>query len=112
MAGLAGLVRLLRPDIILTLHTQGEEIYYDSPHATPSMHKMAELLAEKTGYALGEAKGTAAYGGLTEWAVRCGIPSFTFECGHGKNPLPQKDAPAIYKVMREAFYLAPQLVFL
>lgn len=112
VAALAGLVRLLRPAMILTLHTQGEEIYFDSPHATPSMHKMAEAFAHHTGYCLETATGTAAYGGLTEWAVRCGIPCFTFECGKGKNPLPQKDGPTIYETMRSALFAAPELSLL
>lgn len=110
-AALAGLVRLLHPRLILTLHTQGEEIYFDAPNASPAMHKIAQRLAALTGYTLGIAEGTAAYGGLTEWAVRCGIPSFTLECGKGKNPLPIAFAPEIYETLQDAFLCAPSLAF-
>jgi len=111
-ASLANLIRLLRPSLILTLHTQGEEIYFDAPHATPSMHRMAEGLSSLTGYRLAIAASTAAYGGLTEWAVRCGIPSFTLECGKGENPLPLSDAGEIYRRLRTALFCAPQLSYL
>jgi len=109
-AALAGLIRILHPAIILTLHTQGEEIYYDATRATPQMHKMAKHLSRLTGYALGIAEGTAAYGGLTEWAVGCGIPSFTLECGKGQNPLPLSQAPDIYESLKEALFTAPTLI--
>lgn len=111
-ASLANLVRLLRPSLILTLHTQGEEIFFDAPHATPAMHRMAEGLAALTGYRPAVAASTAAYGGLTDWAVRCGIPSFTLECGKGENPLPLSDAPDIYRRLRPALFCAPQLSYL
>ena len=111
-AALANLIRLLRPSLILTLHTQGEEIYFDAPHATPAMHRMAEGLATLTGYQPAVAASTAAYGGLTEWAVRCGIPSFTLECGKGENPLPLDGAKEMYDRLRSAFFCAPQLSYL
>ena len=111
-SALCGLVRMLRPSLILTLHTQGEEIFYDAPNATPSMHKMAEALASLSKYQTGKAEGTAAYGGLTEWAVRCGIPSFTIECGKGENPLPASCGEAIYEQVRQVFFCAPQLSLL
>lgn len=111
-ASLANLIRLLRPSLILTLHTQGEEIFFDAPHATPSMHRMAEGLAALTGYRPAVAASTAAYGGLTDWAVRCGIPSFTLECGKGENPLPLSDAAEMYRRLRKAFFCAPQLSYL
>ena len=112
VAALAGLIRILRPVAILTLHTQGEEIYYDSENATPKMHKMAHHLSALTGYTLGKTEGTGAFGGLTEWAVRCGIPSFTLECGKGQNPLPLSMAKEMYSTLRPALLTLPSLSLL
>ncbi|MBP5209349.1 MAG: hypothetical protein J6125_00655 [Clostridia bacterium] len=111
-AALVGLIRLLRPSIILTLHTQGEEIYYSRAEATPSMHRMAAELERLTGYVAADATGTAAYGGLTEWAVRCGLPCFTLECGKGQNPLPPASAPDVYARLAPALFAAPALSYL
>ena len=111
-AALATYIRILRPSLILTLHTQGEEIYYDAMNATPAMHKTAKELSRKTGYTLATAEGAAAFGGLTEWAVSCKIPCYTLECGKGKNPLPITDAPLMYQRLKNALFSLPNLSIL
>ena len=77
-------------EMILTLHTQGEEIYYTTAgHCPPESKNIARLLSQLSGYALSEPEGMASYGGLIDWAIETlGIPSFTIECGKGENPLP------------------------
>ncbi|MFA5562309.1 MAG: M14 family metallocarboxypeptidase [Eubacteriales bacterium] len=110
VAALATLVRILHPRIILTLHTQGEEIYWGAPNATPQMYRIGKKLAAMTGYRLASAEGTAAYGGLTDWAVaELGIPSYTLECGLGVNPLPLSQCSDIYITLKEALFHAPIL---
>ena len=53
-------------------------------------------------------EGAAAYGGLTDWAVgRLGIPSFTIECGEGKNPLPESAFPSAWREIRPLLFRAP-----
>lgn len=97
--------------VVLTLHTQGEEIYWKSrgnyvPGSEPSIRKLASLC----GYRLSEADGMASYGGLTDWCIEtCGIPSVTVECGKGINPLPIHDFFPIYARLREALFVAPTL---
>ena len=99
-------------DAVLTLHTQGEEIYYTSGEMTaPQSERLGKYLARSCGYALTTPQGAAAYGGFTDWYIReFGKPSFTIECGKGINPLPVSDLPMIYLRLRKAFFEFPTLV--
>ncbi|MBO5111605.1 MAG: M14 family metallocarboxypeptidase [Clostridia bacterium] len=98
--------------MILTLHTQGEEIYYSSGDCIPpSSARIAALFGRMTGYRPSRPEGMAAYGGLTDWFIQAfNRPAFTFECGRGQNPLPQNKASDIYEAIREALFTAPLLV--
>ncbi len=111
-SALCTLIRTVGPELILTLHTQGEEIYYTSGGECPrASRRIGRVISELTGYELAEPEGTAAYGGLTDWFVaEYGKPSFTIECGRGKNPLPPDDFFSIYARLRELFFRAPILV--
>ncbi|MBQ7334919.1 MAG: peptidase M14 [Clostridia bacterium] len=97
---------------VITLHTQGEEIFYRSGGKVPTGSGIiARRLSELCGYRLSEAEGAASYGGLTDWCVRaCSLPSFTLECGRGKNPLPITDFFPIYTGIRKALFRFPFLV--
>ncbi len=108
-SALASVIRRSPPAGIITLHTQGEEIYYTGGGVRLSEAvKIAGVMAEITGYRLGEPDGTAAYGGLSDWATaKMGIPSFTVECGKGKNPLPDSAILGIYRRIRDIFWLNP-----
>ena len=98
--------------MILTLHTQGEEIYYTSGGQCPPKAKnIARLLSQMTGYKVAEPTGMAAFGGLTDWAIRTlGCPAFTVECGKGENPLPASSFFSVYTAVREMLFTAPILV--
>ena len=97
--------------VVLTLHSQGEEIFFRSngkmvSGTYPAISKLSAL----TGYRLSEADGLAAYGGLTDWCLQtCNIPALTLECGKGENPLPLSDFFPIYARLREALFVAPTL---
>lgn len=98
--------------MILTLHTQGEEIYYSSGGKCPPKSKnIARLLAQMSGYTLSEAMGMASFGGLTDWAIQDkNLPSFTIECGKGVNPLPLDTHFSIYATIKEMLFTAPILI--
>jgi len=98
--------------MILTLHTQGEEIYYSSGNqVSPKSLSIGRLLSKMSGYTLAVPDGLAAYGGLTDWYIRSfNKPSFTIECGKGKNPLPLSDFLSIYSKLRELLFTAPILI--
>ncbi len=97
---------------VLTLHTQGEEIFYKSGETLPKRSEgVAKRLSNLTGYRLSVATGSASYGGLTDWCVRSpGLPSFTLECGRGVNPLPLLQFLPIYMGLREALFRFPMLL--
>ena len=112
-AALAAFLRF-QPGVraVLTLHTQGEEIYYTSGGVeAPRSREIAGKIARLTGYRLSVPEGSAAYGGLTDWCIRSlGLPSFTVECGRGENPLPASDFFGIYVTLREMLHSLPLLV--
>ena len=105
---MCNLIRALSPDVIYTFHTQGEEIFYTSGDCVlDESLRIGKLLSEKSGYALSCPEGLASYGGLTDWALtKMKIPSFTIECGLGKNPLPPSDADKIYEKIREMLFIS------
>ncbi len=97
---------------IMTLHTQGEEIFYRSHgQCAKAAPAAARHLARLTGYTLSEGEGLASYGGLTDWcAQKLSIPAFTLECGRGTNPLPYTECPNIYTGLRPALFAFPTLM--
>ena len=96
----------------LTLHTQGEEIYYKSGDNCPTnSERTAKYISAMSGYSLGKAEGMAAYGGFTDWFINeFDRPSFTLECGKGKNPLPITDLPMIYIRIRRTLFELPLIL--
>lgn len=105
-AALANLVRTLFPHSIYTLHTQGEEIYCGGGEGVGErILSVGRTLSGLSGYRLAIPNGSAAYGGLTDYAVRAlGIPSFTIECGKGENPLPPSSALLLYATLRRMLF--------
>ena len=97
---------------VLTLHSQGEEIYASSGgESLYGMAAAAKLMSSMTGYKIAEPEGTAAYGGLTDWCIKkLRRPSFTIECGKGENPLPYTELDDIYGKLRELLFTFPLLV--
>ncbi len=97
---------------ILTLHTQGEEIYYRCRgKCAKRAPAIAARLANLCGYRLSDAEGSASYGGLTDWCALEGqIPCFTLECGKGSNPLPLSDSDAIYRRLERLLFRFPTLI--
>ena len=106
--GVANFVRTMMPSAVVSLHTQGEEIYYQPKGRR--MMRLAERLAKACGYSLADPEGTAAYGGLADYCGSLGLPSFTLELGNGKNPLPEADVPRIFSQIRDAITFLPILL--
>ncbi len=109
--GLCNYIRFYREKLrlVVSLHTQGEEIYYQSGNALPTEYELAaKKVAQLCSYRLAKAEGLAAYGGLTDWCIQnLGIPALTMECGKGKNPLPLSCFFPVYTKIRETLFLAP-----
>ncbi len=105
-AALAAFIRSAMPSLVMSLHTQGEEIYYKGGGVElPGVRAVAERMAALSGYRLACPEGPAAYGGLCDFTTAdLQIPSFTLECGRGQNPLPGSDAPALYRRLKPLFF--------
>ena len=112
VAALCNLIRFSSPwKGVMTLHTQGEEIFAPPCKNAKSTAVTARRLSQLTGYKLSRADGLAAYGGLSDWcAEKMSIPAFTMECGRGKNPLPLSQISSIYTTMRASLFLFPTIL--
>lgn len=113
VSALCNFIRYNKENIsgVLSLHTQGEEIYYSSRGRLPkkSVH-VSKIISRMTGYTLNETEDTASYGGLTDWLIsEYDIPAFTLECGRGTNPLPPSEISSIYTKIRELLFTFPIL---
>ena len=107
-AAVANLVRTCAPRLVLSLHTQGQEVFFH-PN-TPSVGRLGAKLADSIGYRLSYATGSAKYGGLCDYTGSIGIPSFTLELGLGKNPLPISHAEPIYARISNALFALPTMI--
>ena len=112
VSALCNLIRFMAPwRGVMTLHTQGEEIFAPSCKESTKGVVTARRLSQLTGYKLSRAEGLAAYGGMSDWcAQKMSIPSFTMECGRGKNPLPIAQTSSIYNTIRTSLFLFPTIL--
>ena len=104
----ANLVRTINPSLTVSLHTQGEEIYF-SPR-TARVQRLSASLAADIGYRVAYPSGSAKYGGLCDYTGSLGIPSLTLELGLGKNPLPISHAEPIYSRVGGSLITLPTLL--
>ncbi len=92
---------------VLSLHSQGEVIYWQYGERTPPQARlMAEVMGMASGYALEEPDEIASHGGFKDWFIETtGRPGFTLELGCGVNPLPLSDFYDVYNTVQEALVL-------
>ena len=85
-------------DITLSLHTQGEEIYWQfKNYATNEARALGERLAAVSGYLLTAPAEFSSYAGYKDWFLQnYRRPGYTIEAGRGTNPLPISDFDKIY----------------
>ncbi|MCL2198788.1 MAG: M14 family metallocarboxypeptidase, partial [Defluviitaleaceae bacterium] len=85
-------------DVTLSLHTQGEEIYWRyADYNPPGAEEMARRLADVSGYRLEEVPEESSHGGYRDWFIKTfNRPGFTIECGLGESPLPLSQFDDIY----------------
>lgn len=86
-------------NITISLHTQGEEIYWQfEDYAPESGKKLGEKMAAASGYTLTNPKEFSNYAGYKDWFLMTyRKPGYTVEAGKGINPLPLSDFDDIYK---------------
>lgn len=98
--------------LLLTFHTQGQEIFGDCRgYYPPHGYAIGRQLARYCGYRLCRPTGGAAYGGLKDWYIEeFDSPAYTIECGRGENPLPIDNGILIYAELCRMLFRAPLLV--
>lgn len=95
-------------DLTLSLHTQGEEIYWRFLNYMPNGGKeLGEKMAAVSGYRLADPDEFSSYAGYKDWFIMTYLkPGYTIEAGRGSNPLPIKSFDNFYapvkKILLEA----------
>lgn len=98
-AAITRLCRRIAVEMLITFHSQGEEIFYEYGKNTPekALH-IAKIFSALTDYTLVKNEGLYSSGGLKDWFIEeFKRPAFTVEIGKGKNPLPLEEIDGIYE---------------
>ena len=76
--------------LTLSLHTQGEEIYWRfGSFAPPSGKELGEKMAAGSGYTLTDPVEFQSFAGYKDWFIMTYMrPGYTIEAGKGVSPLP------------------------
>lgn len=106
-AALVQLCQKINVRHLMCFHSQGEVIYWDYNNIdTLRGHKMAQIFAASSGYALDVPTALATGGGFKDWFIQTfRRPAFTVELGSGKNPLPPEMGEEIYSRVQEMMVL-------
>ena len=99
---MAAYTTLIDPALTLSLHTQGEVIYWRyMDYTPPGDAKLARRLSYASGYELEDVPDTSSHAGYRDWFIQeHNRPGFTIECGYGESPLPISDFDGIYAKVR------------
>ena len=87
------------PDLTISYHSKGEEIYYEffqDEKAKSRDEKLAQAVAKATGYQIKSTPNSS--GGYKDWCIeRLKIPALTIEVGNDRltHPIKKKDLPQI-----------------
>ncbi len=105
-------VRNIDFDMVIALHSQGREIYYDFGDLTAARSaETGAKLAEAGGYTLAKPEGIASFGGFKDWFIQeFSREGFTVEIGFGKNPLPLSVLDAEYESVAKILLTAMQCI--
>jgi len=92
------LTRSICPNITVSFHSQGEEIYCDYGKKTPRISRyISQKFADLTSYKISKPDGIASYAGYKDWFIEeFEKPGFTIELGKGENPLPISEFASCY----------------
>jgi len=95
---MAAYTTLVDPALTLSLHTQGEVIYWRyRDYMPPGAQEIAQRLSLVSNYELEDVPDESSHGGYRDWFIESfNRPGFTIECGLGESPLPISDFDGIY----------------
>lgn len=111
-SAICSLTRTINPDIVIALHSQGREIYYDYKGHVPKWgRELASIFGRMTGYKLSVPEEIASFGGYKDWFIdEFDKPGFTIEVGKGTNPLTEEQVKQAYDEMKEILIFTPLFV--
>lgn len=97
-------------DLTLSLHTQGQEIYWRFGDYEPRRGQEIGLkMAAASGYTLADPVEFQSYGGYKDWFIMTYLrPGYTIEAGIGVNPLPMSRFNAFYPPVRNILKIAQE----
>lgn len=96
-----GYTQAIDPALVLALHAQGEEIYWQFEDIfVPGAKELGERFAAVSGYALADTPYNSSFAGYKDWFIKMyRRPGYTIEVGKGENPLPLEQFPQIYQAV-------------
>ena len=96
-----GYTQAIDPALVLALHAQGEEIYWQFDDIfVPGAKELGERLAQVSGYTLADTPYNSSFAGYKDWFIKMyRRPGYTVEVGRGENPLPAEQFPEIYRAV-------------
>ena len=96
------------PAVVVALHTQGKEIYWNySDIFVPGARELGEAMAAASGYALADVPYNSSFAGYKDWFIQeFRRPGFTVEAGSGVNPLPLSQFEEIYRACQPLLNVA------
>lgn len=96
---MAGYTEYIDPALVLALHTQGKEIYWNfMDYTVPGARELGEKMAKASGYRLAEPAPNSSFAGYKDWFIKeFRRPGYTVEAGSGVNPLPLGQFDEIYR---------------
>ena len=98
---LANFLRNINPELVLALHSQGNEIYWKFADCEPAgAFELGQRLAQASGYKLSQTPPESDNAGFKDWFIQdFGRPGYTVEMGLGESPLPLSQFETIYAGM-------------
>ena len=98
---LAGYTEFISPELVIALHSQGEEIYWQFQDIqVPGAQELGERFAQISGYSLADTPYNSSFAGYKDWFIlNFRRPGYTIEVGRGINPLPIAQFPEIYRAV-------------
>ena len=98
--GLRDFTLFIKPDLTLSYHTKGEEIYFEYGQDNERLVRdgsIAKIISKRTGYKIKSTPNSV--GGYKDWCIKTGkIPSFTIEVGSDNlsHPITEENFGEIY----------------
>lgn len=95
-------------DLTVSLHTQGEEIYWRFGSYQPiGGRELGEKMAAVSGYTLTDPVEFQSFAGYKDWFIMTYLkPGYTVEAGRGVNPLPIEKFGDFYPAVRKILLTA------